>query len=926
MSADYKDTLNLPQTDFPMKADLPKREPQFIEFWDRIGLYEKLMERRNSCASTFILHDGPPYANGDIHVGHALNKVLKDVVCRYHWLNGEYAPFVPGWDCHGQPIEHQVEKQLGSRKDELSKAEFRELCRKYAETYIERQREQFRRLGVIGTWDKPYLTLDRTYEASDVRTFASLYKNGLVYRGLKPIYWCYTDRTALAEAEIEYADKTSHSIKVKFLLLDELPGVEPPVYAVIWTTTPWTLPANVALAFSPEATYVVYDTGSERLVFAEALAESNARDGYREVARFPGSQFENTRYRHAIYEDRESVGILADFVGLDTGTGIVHIAPGHGEEDFLVGQRYGLPIVMPVGDDGRFTESAGWLAGLSVTEANEHIISFLEEAGTLYERATVTHSYPHCWRCKQPVIFRATEQWFIRVADDGLRRDALEAVKKVSWVPSWSVNRIESMLEERPDWCISRQRSWGIPIPIVYCETCGAVQGEDSVFETIATIFEREGADSWFTRPAADFVPAGYTCEACGGSSFRKEEDIFDVWFESGNSHFAVLESRDELRWPADMYLEGSDQHRGWFQSSLLVSVGVSGVPPYRSVLTHGFVVDEEGRKMSKSLGNVVDPLEVMDRLGADVLRLWAIAADYSSDVAISDQILNRMADAYRRIRNTFRFMLGNLFDFDPARDRVQLERLEAIDRFIWFTYRKLEKDVLSAYEQHRYHAIFHGVHNFCAADLSAFYLDVLKDRLYAERADDSRRRSTQTVLYDMARGLALLLAPIIPFTTEEVWQHLPRLENDPESVHLATFPDRKGEAIDEELVQDWNGLLELRKHVLKAYEGAKERGIVKTMLEARVHVFPGSEYGNVARRWESELPLIMNTRQVILVPDQDNEAFTEGEESLVYNFGSVKIAISHAQGTKCARCWNWTSDVDPQTLLCERCARVLSE
>lgn len=907
MSQDYKSTLNLPRTDFPMRANLPAREPEFLAFWDRIGLYDRLMSRKDS-APSYILHDGPPYANGDIHVGHALNKVLKDLVCRIHWMKGDYAPFIPGWDCHGQPIEHQVEKQLGEKKNSISQAEFRDLCRDYAFTYINRQREQFKRLGVLGVWDKPYLTLDTGYEATNVEIFHRLYKRGLVYRGKKPIYWCYTDRTALAEAEIEYHEHESPSIKVRFELKGGLENVDTPVYAVIWTTTPWTLPANVAVAFHPQQTYGVYSNGREALLLAEKLAGQTVDESYRLIGRYEGSYFEGRKFVHPIFPEKESTGVLADFVDMETGTGIVHIAPGHGEEDYYLGIEYNLPVIMPVDEDGRFTGDVPEFAGLHVNEANQAIIDFLDKKGLLVSASRVSHSYPHCWRCKNPVIFRATEQWFIAVRSDGLKQEALEAISQVKWIPEWSVNRIRSMVEQRPDWCISRQRSWGVPIPIIYCGECGEVQDDDRVFERIRNIFAEEGAGSWFRKPADYFIPEGHSC-SCGSSRFTKETDIFDVWFESGISHFAVLRNRSEVSWPADMYLEGSDQHRGWFQSSLLTSAGAENKPPYREVLTHGFIVDEQGRKMSKSLGNVVDPLEVIEKMGADVLRLWVVASDYTGDVAVSPQILERISDIYRRIRNTFRFMLGNLYDFDPGKDAVDFAGLDEIDRFILMKLKKLSERALASYENYRFHHVVHEIHNFCTTDLSAFYLDVLKDRLYAEKADGQLRRSTQTALYLLVGTLVKLIAPVLPFTAEDVWQNLPG--DREESVHLATFEDLSAVEIDDELFSRWEALLEVRDDYLKFFERVKENGVLRTMMEAEVEYAPADEYRAAVEASRDRLYYIFMTRNVRVVDRVDGDRGNTGA-----------FRISKTGGSKCLRCWNWTYDVENG--ICSRCRRVL--
>lgn len=915
MANDYKETLNLPKTEFPMKADLPRLEPEILKKWSEIGLYEKLMERKGK-APSYILHDGPPYANGDIHVGHALNKVLKDLVCRFNWMKGNYAPFVPGWDCHGQPIEQQVEKKLGAKKNEISQAEFRKLCKEYAETYIERQRNQFIRLGVLGTWSKPYLTMDRKYESTNVRVFSELYKKGLVYKGKKPIYWCYHDKTALAEAEIEYYDKKSPSIKVLFKVKEGLKlQSEKPVYAVIWTTTPWTLPANKALAFHPDAVYGAYDCKDRILILAEQLASESIPEDCEKIAAFKGEDFEGVKFEHVLFPDKESVGILADFVELETGTGIVHIAPGHGEEDFLVGQKYGLEVFVPVDDEGRFTDEAGEFSGLRVDEANQHIINALKEKGQLLSLQEISHSYPHCWRCKNPVIFRATEQWFIAVKDEGLRKDALKAISEVQWIPDWSINRIKSMVEQRPDWCISRQRSWGVPIPIIYCESCGAVQDSEEVFKKIEEVFENDGADSWFVYDVNHFLPENHRCSKCGSTEFKKESDIFDVWFESGISHFAVLENREEVSWPADLYLEGSDQHRGWFQSSLLTSAGVAEKAPYKTVLTHGFIVDEEGRKMSKSLGNVVDPLEVIEKLGADVLRLWVVSSDYSSDVAVSDQILERVADVYRRIRNTIRFMLGNLYDFDPEKDAVAFDDMTEIDKYMLMNFKKLYENIMTSYESYRFHNVVHAVHNFMVSDLSAFYLDVLKDRLYADASDSHARRSTQSAIYIMLKNLLKVLAPILPFTSEQGYEYLPGKKL--ESIHLEVFEPLSSISVDEEFLAEWEAMVEIRKDYLKVYEQAKTEGTVKTMMETEVFYMPSQNLRSIVEKNASNLYFIFTTRNVHIVAEKEAEVDASGEQETGW-FGVRKTRAS-----KCLRCWNWSDDVVED--LCERCRQVVS-
>ncbi|MCX7832255.1 MAG: isoleucine--tRNA ligase [Actinobacteria bacterium] len=915
MAEDFKETLNLPKTDFPMKANLPELEPKMLERWAEQNIYEKLMQRKGK-GETFILHDGPPYANGDIHVGHALNKVLKDLVCRYNWMKGNYSPFVPGWDCHGQPIEQQVEKQLGEKRKQITQAEFRELCRKYAETYIERQRNQFIRLGVLGTWGKPYLTMDKKYEATNVKTFKELYQKGLVYRGKKPIYWCYKDKTALAEAEIEYYDKTSPSIKVLFKLIEGPQKLNlNNVYAVIWTTTPWTLPANVALAFHPDASYGVYEKDEKRLIIAEELASQTIGEEARKIASFKGAEFEGSKFEHPLFPGRNSVGVLADFVDLGTGTGIVHIAPGHGEDDYHLGVKYNLPMPVPVDDEGFFTDEAGEFSGMHINNGNLAIIERLKEIGMLLESDSITHSYPHCWRCKNPVIFRATEQWFISVSSDGLRKWALDAIEKVNWLPEWSIRRISSMVEQRPDWCISRQRSWGVPIPIIYCADCQTVQGEEEVFNTIEKRFEEYGADSWFKNDVQFFLPKNHKCSSCGSNRFEKEDDIFDVWFESGISHFAVLRNREELQWPADIYLEGSDQHRGWFQSSLLTSVGVTMEAPYKTVLTHGFIVDEEGRKMSKSLGNVVDPLDVVERLGADVLRLWVVSSDYSSDIAVSEQILQRTVDVYRRIRNTIRFMLGNLYDFEPDKHFVTFEKQTSIDRFILMKFKQLYKQVLEAYENYRFHNVVHGIHNFMVVELSSFYLDVLKDRLYADAPDSQERRSTQSAIYGMLKPILKLLAPIIPFTSEQAYDYLPGKKE--ESIHLELFDDLDWIKIDEDHLERWEMLLKVRKDYLKVYEMAKSSSVLKTMMEAEVFIVPSEGLRDTLINSKQDLYFIFTSRNVNII----NEPVSDLPVSQELESGWYGLRKSNAE--KCNRCWNYSSDVKEG--ICLRCKEVLS-
>ncbi len=896
-----------------MKANLPQREPSILKKWEKINLYQSLL-KKNEGKEKFILHDGPPYANGDIHIGHALNKVLKDVIVRYHFMKGFYAPYVPGWDCHGQPIEYEVEKRLGGEKWKISQSDFRKKCEEYANYYIERQKEEFKRLGVIGDWENPYLTLEYEYEARDVEIFGKLYEKGLIYQGEKPIYWCYHCQTALAEAEIEYREKGSPSIIVKFPF-PENPWNLKDTYLLIWTTTPWTLPANVAVALHPEAPYLLVKTDGENYVLSKSLVNS-VFESYSVVKEFKGGLLEGEEVIHPLYTDKKSKIVLADFVSLEQGTGCVHIAPGHGEEDYKLGQKYGLSVVMPVNDEGRFTEEAGKYEGLLVDEANSVILRDLEGSGYLLYSGKISHSYPHCWRCKKPVIFRATKQWFISMEKGNFRKEALKAVSEVRWYPDWSVNRISSMLEERPDWCISRQRFWGVPLPVFYCLSCGKPVVTRESIKAVAELFRREGSNSWFTKEAQEILPSDFSCPFCQGKEFRQESDILDVWFESGVSHFAILEKREELSWPASLYLEGSDQHRGWFQSSLLTSVGVRGKAPYKAVLTHGFIVDEEGRKMSKSLGNVVDPLEVIKEMGADVIRLWVISSDYSSDIAVSPEILKRVAEAYRRIRNTFRFLLGNLYDFQ-AKDTIPSEEMEKIDKWALHRLQEVIESTRENYEKFRFHLVFKEIHNFCSNDLSAFYFDVLKDRLYTESPNSKKRRSAQTALVKILVALCKLIAPILVFTTDEVWEHIPEdwRENLP-SVHLNLLPEVEKEFLNYPLAEKWERILALRKVVLKSLEEAREKKVIGDSLEAKVILTPSNE--REKDFLEGVLPFLPDVfvvSQVELKPP-----------SLLEKVG---IEVRRASGLKCFRCWRYTEDVGKVKVfekVCTRCAQVMQE
>src|SRR2546425_719193 len=789
---DYKATLNLPKTAFPMKASLPESEPKMLAWWDQIGIYKRLRETAAD-RPLWILHDGPPYANGHIHMGHVLNKVLKDVIVKSRSMMGFNAVYVPGWDCHGLPIEHEVDKELGldqatvDVRRAMDPVEKRRRCREYALRFIDIQRNEFRRLGVFGDWENPYITMTPAYQAVIAREFGRFVGRGIVYKGLKPVHWCMHCKPALAQAEVEYEEQQTPSVLVKFPLVSPPPGISGRTALATWTPTPWTLPANLAIAVHRDEEYVALATGGETLIVAAKLADEVVRvarlGDARRVAAWPGRRLEGLEYRHP-WIDRTGKVAAADFVAMDTGTGLVHIAPGHGEEDYDLGKKLGLRIYNPVDDDGRFVPEVERFAGLTVWEANPRIVEHLRARGALLAEMTLTHTYPHCWRCKNPTLFLATEQWFIELDKDGLRERALEAIgSRVKWIPAWSEQRISNMVAHRPEWVISRQRVWGVPIVAFYCEQCDGLLLEERIVEHVAAIFRvGQGADEWYARSARELLPPGTRCPRCGGEQFRKETDILDVWFDSGCSHAAVLETRPELRWPAEMYIEGSDQHRGWFQSSLLEAMGTRGEPPYQSVITHGFVVAGDGRKMSKSLGNYVTLDELIPKYGVEVLRLWVGAEDYAEDTRLSTEILDRLADAYRRIRNTYRFLLGNLGDFEPTRDRQPYAGLDEVDRWVLDRLARLIDRVTRAYEEYQFHTVFHAVHNFCAVDLSALYLDIVKDRLYTSAPDDPRRRAAQTACSDVLGALVRLMAPILTFTAEEAWRYIPGAHG--ESVH----------------------------------------------------------------------------------------------------------------------------------------------
>ena len=922
---DYKQTLNLPATAFPMKANLSQKEPEQLQQWEERKLYEETRDA-SSGRPPFILHDGPPYANGYIHIGTALNKILKDFIVRSRQMGGFDAVYVPGWDCHGLPIEHNVEKELGSRKKEMSQAEIRKHCRTYAEKFIDIQRDEFKRLGVQGDWEEPYLTMNYPYEAIIAKECCKFALNGSLFRSKKPIYWCCSCQTALAEAEIEYKDDTSPSIFVKFPVLDDLSPLLPElsgrkVFVVIWTTTPWTLPANLAIALHPDFTYAAVETGSgEVLILARDLvAQCMASFGietYRELGTFSAADLEKKRCRHPLY-DRESIIVLGDHVTLEAGTGCVHTAPGHGREDYEVGLHYNLDAYSPVDDRGCFTDEVEAFNGQFVFKANGPISDALEEKGALLAKEEITHSYPHCWRCKRPVIFRATPQWFISMEKTGLRKAALTAIDQVEWIPHWGRERIYGMIENRPDWCVSRQRAWGVPITVFYCAKCGATHMTPELMQAIHDLFVEHGADAWFGEAADKLLPPGTTCSQCGGDAFEKETDILDVWFDSGTSHAAVLEARENLRWPADLYLEGTDQHRGWFHSSLLIAIGTRQAAPYKAVLTHGFVVDAKGKKQSKSLGNVVAPKEVINRYGAEILRMWVSASDYRDDIRISDKILKQLTDAYRRIRNTSRFLLGNLSDYDPADHAVPTDQLLAIDRYALHSLQNLIERCRNAYDAYEFHTIYHSLYNYCTVDLSAFYLDILKDRLYTSPPDSKERRSAQTVLHIIADNLARLMAPIMVFTAEEIWRYLPGADEKVDSIHLASMPEADDALRDDRLAEQWRAIRSVRGEVAKALEEARAAKRIGHSLQAEVSL------GLDKALYEKLLPYAEELRSILIVSraEMSEGEFEEGYRNPETPGVTVKVAPSASE--KCERCWVHDPSVGSLTdhpTLCERC------
>jgi len=924
LDMDYKDTLNLPKTSFPMKANLTRKEPELLAMWERMRIYEKIREQSKGKVP-YILHDGPPYANGNIHLGTALNKILKDIVVKAKTMAGFDSVFIPGWDCHGLPIEHQVDKELGEGRLTISQVEKRRLCRKYAEKYVNIQREQFKRLGVFGNWDKPYLTMDYDYEATTVIELSKLYFQGSIYKGKKPVYWCASCRTALAEAEVEYEEHETPSIYVKFPLLSSLSDVVPSLERektslTIWTTTPWTLPANLAIAVREDFQYVAVKVGQEVLILAKELLEKCmeifGKDSWQVRGEFPGSLLQGKKYRHPWIE-RDGIVILAPFVTTDTGTGLVHIAPGHGQEDYEIGMKYGLDNYAPVDDEGRFTAEVEEFAGQFVFAANKAICEKLAKKGALLKEEKLIHSYPHCWRCKNPIIFRSTEQYFISMERNGLREKALRAIEEVKWLPAWGKERIYQMVEKRPDWCISRQRLWGVPITFFHCIHCGTTILTEEILNHVVSLIEQLGADVWFEKEVEELLPAHTTCPHCGSREFAKEMNILDVWFDSGVSHAAVLERYPGLKSPADLYLEGSDQHRGWFHSSLLEAVGTRGRAPYRCVLTHGFVVDGEGKKMSKSLGNVIDPQEIIESYGAEILRLWVASEDYTEDMRISEAILSRLIEAYRRIRNTCRFILGNLYDFTPSSHLLPEGEMEELDRFALNRLKEVIKRARDAYERFQFHLVYYTLYNYCTVDLSALYLDVLKDRLYTSPSNSLKRRSAQSALFYILKSLAQLLAPILSFTMEEVWQAMPPWEGKELSVHLTEFPEAA--EIDEELRGRWNLFLEVRDEIYKALEIARQKKIIGHSLDAAVELTPPEGLSALLSLYREEIRTLTIVSQLNIVKAVTGEVY---ESTLI---PGLIIGVKKATGEKCKRCWVYSPTVGSNPQHREICARCIS-
>ena len=912
-----------------MRAGLPEREPEFLKYWEENKIYEKKQEL-HAGHKKFVLHDGPPYANGKIHMGTALNKILKDIIMKYKYAQGFDTPYVPGWDTHGMPIEHAAIKNLGLNRHELDTLVLRKECHDYALKWIDEQRTDFKRLGVLGDWDHPYITMTHDYEAVQIHVFGEMAKKGYIYKGKKAVYWCPHCETALAEAEIEYGEEKSPAIFVKMPLVKDngmLPEAAQgkPAYIVIWTTTPWTMPANVAIALHPDFEYAWVECEGEILFMAKEMLEAVGKVCKKDLSNIigtcKGKDMEYAECRHPFETiDRKSLVVLADYVTLEAGTGCVHTAPGHGADDFETGVRYNLPIICPVDGSGKLTAEAGAdFAGMFVFDANVPIIKYLAGLNRLFGKENIRHQYAHCWRCKNPIIYRATEQWFASV--DGFREEALNAIANdVQWIPSWGEARIHNMVADRHDWCISRQRVWGVPIPIFYCEDCNEHLVNDDTINAVADLFAKEGSDAWWAHSAEEILPQGTKCPKCGGTHFRKESDIMDVWFDSGSSHAAVCKTRPELAWPADMYLEGSDQHRGWFQSSLLTSVATEGKAPYRAVLTHGYVVDGEGRKMSKSVGNTVAPQEVIAQYGADIIRLWAASSDYKADIRISKEILKQLSEVYRKIRNTIRYILGNTNDFNYETDKVEFKDMLELDRWALMHMQLLKKEVSAAYESYDFHVLYHAIHNFCSIEMSSYYLDILKDRLYAYKADSFERRSAQTAMYEIMLDLVVMIAPVLSFTMEEVWQFMKKPASMPESVFMMPWPECKEEYINEALESKWDNFIEIRSEITRVLEGARRAKTIGHSLDAKVELHATGEALAILRSVEGDLATLLIVSQAKLVEGLAGGVEATGREDL-------KVTVQAAEGEKCERCWIYSDTVGKDAehpTVCARCAAAL--
>lgn len=930
MSKDYNNTLNLPTTDFSMRAGLPKKEPEILKEWQTKHLYEKLMEK-NEGKPLYVLHDGPPYANGDIHLGHALNKTLKDFVVRYKNMSGYKSPFIPGWDTHGLPTELKARAKVGAQKaSSLSDIELRKICHDFANGYVNDQRDQFKRLGILAQWDKPYITFLKEFEAKQIEVFSEMACNGHIYKGLKPVYWCPECRTALAEAEIEYSEDKCYSIYVKFQVSKDSKNILKDIpldktYFVIWTTTTWTLPGNVAICVGPNFNYCLIKSDNEYYIMAEELYKNSMnvanKENFEVIKTFKGSDLEYIKVKHP-FLDRESLVIVGDHVTLESGTGCVHTAPGHGVEDFDVCKNYPeIPIIVPVDASGKLTAEAGdMFAGLTTDEANKEITKYLEQNGYLFAIKKIVHQYPHCWRCKKPVLFRATEQWFCSI--DDFKDKAIEAIKGVEWIPSWGEDRITSMVKDRKDWCISRQRKWGVPIPIFFCKECGEPLIDKKAMMVVSKLFKNEGSDAWFVKSADEILPSDIKCKKCGASSFEKEKDIMDVWFDSGTSHAAVCQERSDLSWPADLYLEGADQYRGWFQSSLLTAIATNGKAPYKSVVTHGWVVDGEGHKQSKSLGNGISPDEIINKYGADILRLWVASSDYHSDVKISNDILKQLSESYRKIRNTARYILGNLYDFDPKEDMVKMDDLLPIDKWALSKLDELNNKVRIAYDNFEFHQVYHRIYNFCVVDMSNFYLDILKDRLYVENANSKSRRAAQTTIYMILDAMTRLVSPILAFTSEEIWQAMRHGENDDSrSVLFNNMPSLTGIIVDGSFKEYWDKIHLLRDEVQRSLELARKNKVIGSSLDAKVTLYcENNEIFNFIKSSEKDLKTIFIVSKVLVKSGGLGEIKSD-------QFNGVSITITHASGNKCERCWVYSDTVGQNTKhdsLCDRCVKIL--